>query len=459
MSKIKKILGITLTVLLILSAVPVVSLADDVYTSEDGYLTYTVENGEAIIIRCDTSISGAYTIPDTLGGYPVTSIGYFDSFEGGNTSFYDCQYLTSITIPDSVTRIGGSVFCDCTSLASIEIPDSVTSIGDYAFYNTAYYNEDSNWENGVLYIGNCLIDADSDIISGSYEIKDGTKIIASYAFYCCDSLESVIIPGSVASISYEAFSGCTSLESVTIRSGVTSISDWAFYDCSSLTSITIPDSVTSIGGYAFSNTAYYNNNSNWEDGVLYIGNNLIAADNKIISSNYEIKEGTKTIAGYAFSGCTSLTSITIPDSVVSIGSYAFTGCTSLASVTIPAGVTSIGYFSFYACDENLIIYGYDGTAAETYANEYGVTFISLGEYAEAEETTEISAAEEPVSEEPSSQAVSGGESSGSLVYVLIAAIIGMLVIAAVVVIIVLVVTKNNRNNKTPQPPKYNGTYN
>ncbi|MCD7827903.1 MAG: leucine-rich repeat domain-containing protein [Clostridiales bacterium] len=523
MSKIKKILGITLTVLLILSAVPVVSLAYDIYTSEDGYLFYYIEDGGAIISYYADSISGDYTISDTLGGYPVTSIGNVNAndatgfcgcssltsvtipdsvttiaggaFAGctsltsitvdegnnyylsdeygvlfnkdktelikfpegssltsysipnsvtsiGSDAFYNCTSLTSITIPDGVTSIGNRAFYGCTSLESITVPDSVTSIGLIALDNTAYYNNDSNWEDGVLYIGNHLIAAQTSI-SGSYEIKDGTITIAGNAFEECESLTSITIPDSV-----------------------TSIGDDAFYYCTSLESVTMSDSVTSIGAYAFSNTAYYNDDSNWEDGVLYIGNHLIDVDNDL-SGSYEIKEGTITIADYAFFLCESLVSIDIPNSVTSIGSLAFTGCTSLANITIPDSVTSIGDIAFgYTLGgddvriliDDFTIYGYTGTAAEDYANEYGVTFISLGEYAEEEETAEISAAEEPVSEESSSQAVSGGESSGSLVCVLIAAIIGMLVIAAVVVVIVLVVIKNNRN-KTPQPPKYNGTYN
>ena len=129
---------------------------------------------------------------------------------------------------------------------------------------------------------------------------------------------------------------------------VTGISWLAFSKNKNITAVTIPDSVTSIDSSAFEGTAYYENSSNWKNGVLYIGNHLIKAKS-MFSGAYAIKLGTRCIADMAFDGCSSLTSVTIPDSVTSIGDLAFKGCTGLKSVTIGNGVTSIGDWAFRDC--------------------------------------------------------------------------------------------------------------
>ena len=243
--------------------------------------------GDSAFRSC-TSLTSV-TIPNS-----VTSI--------DSSAFSSCTSLIGITIPNSVTSIGYGVFQDCTSLSSVTIPNSVTSIGDSAFYNTAYYNDESNWDNGVLYISDCLIDTNYNFDSTTdYVIKDGTRIIADSAFSNCDNLISVIIPNSV-----------------------TSIGDSAFSDCTSLKSVTIGNSVTSIGSSAFYNTAYYNDKSNWDKGVLYLSNCLIDTNDDFDSTtDYTIKDGTRFIADSVFSNCDNLISVTIPNSVKSLGDNAF----------------------------------------------------------------------------------------------------------------------------------------
>ncbi len=464
-------------------------------------------------------------IPKTYKGKPITFIGTY-AFSGcssltsvvipdsvtsiGEFAFGYCSSLTSIELPNSVISIGDNAFSGCSSLTSIEIPDSVTSIGWKAFSSTAYYNDATNWEDGVLYIDKYLIEAKHNI-SGSYSIKEGTLCIGSSAFDGCESLTSVEIPAGVTSIGVTAFDGCssltsieipnsvtsigyaafrvcssltsieipngvtsigysafedcssltsvvipdsvtsigerafykcTSLTSIEIPNSVTSIGEWAFFDCSSLTSIEIPNgvtsighsafaycssltsieipnSVTSIGDYAFNlcrnltsieipdsvtsigdkafyscnsltsvvigdsvisigdeafyGTAYYNNQSNWKDSVLYIGKYLIDAKTTI-EGNYAIKEGTLCIANYAFSDCSSLTSIEVPNSVTMIGERAFSGCYRLVEVinksshiTVTKGSSSNGYVGLYA----LAVYNANDEYQTKFSNDNG----------------------------------------------------------------------------------------
>ena len=322
----KRVLSLLLAFVFLLSLLPLGLFDLTANAATEGYLSYSVSNGEAEITDCDTSISGAITIPSTLGGYPVTSI--------GSSAFYNCSGLTSVTIGNSVTSIGSSAFFYCSSLTSVTIPDSVTTIGSHAFREcsklTSVAIPDSVTDIGSSAFYNC-----SKLTSVT--IGNSVTTIGSYAFYGCSGLLSVTIPNSVASIGSSAFYGCSGLTSVAIPGGVTSIGEDAFRNCSSLTAVYITD----LAAWCAIEFGYYSANP------LYYGKNLYL--NGTLVENPVIPDSVTSISSYAFDGCRSLQSVTIPDSVTSIGSYAFRNCSSLQSVTIPDSVTSIGSSAFDGC--------------------------------------------------------------------------------------------------------------
>ena len=413
----KKSISVLLAILMVLTMLPLGSLSAFAATSGD--FEYEVYSETTCAIIEYTGSASNLTIPSQIDGYTVTDIGV-GAFSGYKSltsltlpdtvsciaegAFEDCTSLKSVSFPENI-RIFYHAFCGCISLESITIPDNVGYIDSSAFLNTAYYNSEENWKNGVLYIGNHLIKARENI-RGTYTIKDGARTISESAFDGCTSLTNIIIPGSVTCIGRSAFNHCTSLTSVTIFNGATDINGYAFDSCTSLANITIPDSVTHIGPMAFYNTAYYNNATNWENGVLYIGHHLIEAKDNV-SGAYVIKSDTKSIADQSFFGCNLLESITIPNGVTNIGNSAFWCCLSLTNisildgvsciefgafmdcpalknVTIPSSVTSIGDYAFgyysdlsYEKIADFTINGYIGTAAENYSNTNGFNFVAL----------------------------------------------------------------------------------
>ena len=246
----------------------------------------------------------------------------------------------------AVTRIGSKAFAACKSLTSVTISASVVDIAGDAFLNAALYKDEANWTDGTLYIDNCLISAKTTL-SGAYNIKEGTRVIAGQAFKSCGSLTAINIPNSVVGIGNAAFSSCSALTSITIPSHVTSIKDYTFYRCHALQNISIPSTITSIGERAFYE-CYALSELTIPATVKSMGEAAFCNCN-LLQSPITIPDGITSIEDSLFSHCWSIPSLTIPNSVTKIGDYAFENCGELKSITIPKSVTSIGGQAFNLC--------------------------------------------------------------------------------------------------------------
>lgn len=257
-----------------------------IYTNRHNSISITGFSGNVVDL----------VIPDTINALPVAAI------ETG--AFRGRQELKSVTLPNSVTSIGGHAFDGCTGLKSVTLPDNVTSVGDWAFLkctsltNVVIGNSVTNFGSFTFY--NC---------SALSRVTIGNRVtsIGELAFYACNSLASVTIPDSVRNIGYEAFWNCRSLTNVIIGQGVTSIEESAFFGCTRLNSVSIGNSVTNIGASAF------------------------GACNSLTKA--PLPASVRNIGELAFNNCTNLTSVTLPNSVKTIGASAFAGCTRLATVT------------------------------------------------------------------------------------------------------------------------------
>lgn len=405
------------------------------YNTWDSFTATTVEGVEVNyriadnegntckIYSVDKNTSGKVTIPESVYGMPVVEI----SRNGG---FNNCNQVTSVSLPNSMKRIGGSAFYGCSALSSITGLNNVEYIGRSAFYNTPWFN---SLDDGLIYIGKVLYAYKGSMPANTeIYVKEGTLSITAGAL-SSSNLVSLSIPKSVRELEGSpAGYYCTGLKTIVVASGnnffdsrgncnaiIETATNKLITGCSNTV---IPNTVKAICGGAFENAPEELNIPNSVDSIaqsaicgtalkkLTIGTGLrkimsqairyttinsisVASGNPYFDSrdncNAIIEKSTntlvigcpstiipntvKTIGGSAFYTNTdgfNSGRITIPESVEKIETYAFNSCSSLGSVVIGSNVNEIGENAFYGCNGLIAVYALSNNPVEINENVF-----------------------------------------------------------------------------------------
>ena len=363
----------------------VTAISDNAFNGCSGLTSVTIPNSVISIGCCAFRFCSALTSVTISNS--VTTIGdsAFDGCSGltsvtipnsvisiGSSAFERCSGLTSITIPNSVTFIGGEAFCDCSNLSTINFGDNINIIGWAAFNGTAWFN---NQPDGLVYIGKIAYKYKGEMPSNTIIIiKEGTITIGAAFGNDYSGLTSITIPNSVKAIIGSAFSGCSGLTTIVSEIENPFAIDESVFSCFKKDIYTTATLIVPPGKKsAYKNTAGWNKFQNIveaelvgykfeNNGIRYkIGENntasVVSRDAKYSGdivipshvsyngSNYDIT----SIGESAFSDCSGLTSLTLPNSVTSIGNSAFLDCSGLTSLTLPNSITTIGGWAFCGC--------------------------------------------------------------------------------------------------------------
>ena len=287
---------------------------------ESGGLYFNLEewNGMTAYVSQDESYKSMteVTIPSTVQydgqTYTVDRISY--------SAFYECEALTTVTMPNTIKEIHGWAFYNCRSLQTVNMSNTLTYIAEYAFHDCHALMS--------ITLPNTLTRTDDGVFCRtglvSIDIPSSLTNIKARMFEDCHSLASVNIPNTVTEIGNDAFIRCKSLTTISLPDGITRLGSGVFQECLALTSINIPKGITKIESSAFR-----------ECDAL---------------KSVVIPDGVTSIAYSAFRECDSLSSVSFPNTLTRIENYVFYGSRGLKSINIPRSVKEINEYAFYYCD-------------------------------------------------------------------------------------------------------------
>lgn len=343
------------TALIAINVYGVDGIGSSRYSSEDGVLFETKSSGALTLFCMPVGKVGSYIIPEGVSEIP-------------ESAFAESS-LSSVTVPSSVTKIGNDAFLNCRNLVSVLFAESDSTSEELTIGKRAF--------SGCSALSNILLPSRlTEIELTKYYVNSAGKIVTGtdYAFVGCTSLESVgvadgsatykVVDGMIYSADQKHLLYCPTAKSgkITVPMGTQSISAGAFIDCDGITEIAIPNTVTYVGEYAFYELAL----------------TAVKLERKIISSS------ELTIGDYAFAECKSLATLTVEPGVrlSVIGEGSFSGCSALTSLSIPATVNTIRDGAFENCSSlSTVSFEANGVSLEfgknVFANCTSLTTITI----------------------------------------------------------------------------------
>ena len=259
--------------------------------------------------------SGDIDIPSSVEHDGITYS--VNRIKGG--AFYDCENVTSINMPNTISFIGESAFWGCTQLTKLEFPDSIKSLEIAVCYNCESLQ--------------------------SVELPSGIEIIGRSAFYGCKSLEGFVVPDSVKEIDRMAFKNCYSLKKIQWGKSVEKVGSDLFTGCHSLSEVHIKDLSTWCKTEFASELA----NPLYKQGIVGGGTKLFLND-ELVDTLY-IPNDIDVVRKYTFYGYTWLKSIRFPEIEIKVEDNAFSECRQLNSVYFGESTIRLGNQVFNHCED------------------------------------------------------------------------------------------------------------
>ena len=321
------------------------------YALTDGSGNIYFDTATGTIVRSDNTVRNV-SIPGAINGVDVTAIAPYVFHDAG------AETITAVSIPKSLRKIGSNAFSYCGKMVSLRFNrlGELETIGESAFRGCTALTS--------LAIPACV------------------QTIDNFAFSGCSSMESLRFASDsrLQSIGESAFIGCDALSGVSLPEGLKTVGRTAFYDCDKMESLRVPDSVTSIGENAFSycdslKSVTISGEMDLKKVLLndtldtltlsgtFVQKAVSARNVKLLDTITEVRDGAfewqrieqlilsqnlKTIGAEAFEG-TEITSVTLPEGIVSLGKRAFAECSKLTTVNLPDSLQSIGQDCFEGC--------------------------------------------------------------------------------------------------------------